>query len=428
MTGRSSRAMQLVSKLYVQYQDVVRAYLSMIGGSVGRLVLSLVYFVCIANVMSIGDFGLFATASATGVMVSRALAFGFMSPLYRVATVKPLLLGTYSLGFLASALLSLPLIALLCTIAYLALFSADMAADVFFRFMVAEIICWRGLETVSNVLNGLGRFGRSAIMVVIGMALRTATALAFLLSPWSSLDAWSGFYLASNVISVTIAIIVFYPRVRLRWKPSLYMRRWADSVSVAGAEILFYVQSEFDKLVVLAIGGPAVSGIYAIIMRLADLTALPVRSFNMLLVQNIMRSSAVIQTPRTRAAIELAIAAVSFLAIGSMGLYLWIIPAGLGRNVAEVSPYVLMVLFVPGFRNLIEYHSELLYATGRTVRRMFNLLVICLLKVALLAGLMKMTLDPATWVPDLNALYLGLYLVSLLLTYPAMATLKPRAI
>ncbi len=58
----------------------------MTGGSAGRLVLSLVYFICVANTLSIDQFGLFATASAAGIILSRGLAFGFMSPLYRVAT------------------------------------------------------------------------------------------------------------------------------------------------------------------------------------------------------------------------------------------------------------------------------------------------------------------------------------------------------
>jgi hypothetical protein len=80
--------------------EVIRAYLSMIGGSAGRLVISLVYFIAIANTLSISEFGLFATASACGIMLSRLMAFGFVSPLYRIATVKTRLLGVYTAGFL----------------------------------------------------------------------------------------------------------------------------------------------------------------------------------------------------------------------------------------------------------------------------------------------------------------------------------------
>ncbi|OLP58370.1 transporter [Xaviernesmea oryzae] len=406
--------------LYDRHHRVVHAYLSMVGGSVVRLVLSLVYFVCVANVLPISEFGLFASASATGVMVSRALAFGFMSPLYRVATVKHRLIGTYTAGFLAGGLLSLPLVMALCTLIYLLLFAQDMASSVFLRFMLAEIICWRGLEVVSNVLNGTGQFARSALMVVIGQALRTLSAVLFYALAFNTLAAWSSFYLASNVLSLAIAITIFYPKVRLRWRPALYVRRWVDSVSVAGAEILFYVQSEFDKLVVLAAGGPEVTGIYAIVMRLADLTALPVRSFNTLLVQQIMRSPAILKRGRTKPMIEAMIAGVSFLAIASMALYLMLFPRGLGGNVAQIAPYVAMVLLVPAFRNLVEYHSELLYATGQTVRRVVNLAGLGALKIGLLSALLAYTTAPGGWVPLLNLVFFAVYATSMILTYPAV--------
>ncbi|HEU4985542.1 MAG TPA: lipopolysaccharide biosynthesis protein, partial [Rhizobiaceae bacterium] len=79
-------------------RGVLRDYLSAVSGSAGRLIFSLAYFVALANALSISDFGLFATASAAGVMLSRILALGFPAPLYRVATVKPHLIGTYTAG------------------------------------------------------------------------------------------------------------------------------------------------------------------------------------------------------------------------------------------------------------------------------------------------------------------------------------------
>ncbi|MBD9649069.1 lipopolysaccharide biosynthesis protein [Ensifer sp. ENS09] len=417
-----------VKALYLRHRALIHAYLSMTGGSAGRLVLSLVYFIAVANTLAIADFGLFATASAAGIMISRVLAFGFMSPLYRVATVKPLLVGTYSAGFLVGAFLSLPLIAVIGAVTFLALFSRDMAAGTFAAFMMAEILCWRGLETAVIVLNGLGRFGRGALLVVIGTAIRTGAALLLALLPWKTLEAWSYLYLLANALGLLVALFWFYPPVRLRWQPRLYFRRWADSVSVAGAEVLFYIQSEFDKIAVLAIGGPAVSGLYAILMRLADLTALPVRSFNTLLVQRIMRTPEAIARWGVRLSIELLVALASFAAIAAMAFYLWVFPDGLGRNVSAAAPIVAMILLVPSFRNLIEYHSELLYATGRTVRRMLNLLIAGIVKVGLLVLLLQTTTDVATWAPALNGIFLVLYALSFGLTYSALRKPTDRVI
>ncbi len=41
---------------------VVRDYLSLFSGSAGRLVVSLLYFIALANTLPTGDFGIFATA------------------------------------------------------------------------------------------------------------------------------------------------------------------------------------------------------------------------------------------------------------------------------------------------------------------------------------------------------------------------------
>ena len=100
-----------------------------------------------------------------------------------------------------------------------------------------------------------------------------------------SLDAWALFYLGATALSFVISFGFFYPRQRIRFRPKLYWRRMADSIYVAGAELLFYLQLEFDKLLVLSIGGPNLAGIYAIVMRLIDLTAIPIRTFTMMLVQ-----------------------------------------------------------------------------------------------------------------------------------------------
>ena len=81
-------------------RGVLRDYFTAISGSAGRLVFSLAYFVALANTLSIADFGLFATASAAGVMLSRILGFGFISALYRVATIRPRLIGTFTGGFI----------------------------------------------------------------------------------------------------------------------------------------------------------------------------------------------------------------------------------------------------------------------------------------------------------------------------------------
>ena len=194
----------------------------------------------------------------------------------------------------------------------------------------------------------------------------------------------------------------------------------ADSIYVAGSEMLFYLQMEFDKLLVLSFGGPALAGLYAIIMRLVDLTAIPIRTFSMMLVQRMMRRPDMLSRFKTKAAVETGIFIVSTMAMASLALILHFFPTLLGRNVAEAAPLMILALFIPGLRNLIEYHAELLFARGQTLIRSINLALLAAMKGLVLIAILASVAQPASLVLVLNAGFAVLYVCSSLLTYSAM--------
>jgi O-antigen/teichoic acid export membrane protein len=158
-------------------------YFAAISGAGGRLVFSLIYFVALANALSLADFGLFATASAAGVMLSRVLAFGFIAPLYRTATIRPRLIGTFTAGFAMMALLSLPLLAAASALTYWLFFAASLSPFIFAAVVIAEALLWRPVEAAIIVNNGLGLFGRGAVLTILGTVFRSALAAIFIFSP-----------------------------------------------------------------------------------------------------------------------------------------------------------------------------------------------------------------------------------------------------
>ena len=302
-----------------------------------------------------------------------------------------------------------------------------MPAAIFAAVLAAETLLWRPVEVVVIVLNGTGRFGRASVMVILGTLLRALAALAFMAWPARDLAAWSGFYLAANAISLAVAAGFLYPRQRLRLRRRSTGGGSAIRSAVAGAEVLFYLQMEFDKLVVLSLGGPHLAGVYAIIMRLVDLTAIPIRTFTMMLVQKMMRTPATLARAGTRAAIEGGVFAVSTLALGALALVLSVFPRLLGDNVSEAAPLVALALLVPGFRNLVEYQAELLFARGQTFLRAVNLALLAALKGGLLWLVLDRTSEIATMVLSLNPVFLILYLASTVLTYGAMRRGRPAS-
>lgn len=399
---------------------VVRDYLAALSGSGGRLVFSLVYFVVLANTLSIADFGLFATASATGVVLSRILSFGYVSPLYRIATVRPALIGTYTAGFIMMSVLSLPVLALAALAMFQLVFAGQMALATFLMVVAAEALLWRPTEAVIIVNNGMGRFGRAAVLVITGTVLRAAAALGLMVSASQTLADWALLYLLANGAALALAVLAFQPRQKLRLRPRLCLRHMRDSLSVCLSDILFYIQMELDKLMVLALGGAQLAGIYAIIMRLVDLTAVPIRTFSMMLVQAIMKRPEHGSGRSTRVLLEIGIFAVSTLGIGVLALMLHLYPGILGSNIAQAAPLVLLALFIPGLRNLVEYHAELLYARGQTLIRAFNLALLAGVKAVLLAWILALQVGEAEMVMWLNGAFAAIYLASALLTYSAM--------
>ncbi|WP_419694302.1 lipopolysaccharide biosynthesis protein [Mesorhizobium muleiense] len=414
------RPLARIRAFVAERRRLVRDYLSAISGAGGRLVFSLAYFIALANTLSIAEFGMFATASAAGVMLSRILGFGFISALYRTATIRPNLIGTFTAGFLLFGAISLPLLAAASYGIYLVFFAGTVPLSVFAAIVFAEALLWRPVEVALIVNNGLGKFGRAALLTILATALRALGAVLFMFASQPTIGAWSWYYIGANTASLLIAFGFFYPRQRLRLRLALYLRRLADSIYVAGAEVLFYLQMEFDKLLVLAIGGPHLAGIYAIIMRLVDLTAIPIRTFSMMLVQRMMRAPELLSRLSVKSGIEGGVFAVSTLALATLAIVLHFFPNALGRNVAEAAPLVALAIYVPGLRNLIEYQAELLFARGQTLVRAINLALLAGLKAVLLTYVLTHILDTPDLVLSLNVVFLLLYLASALLTYSAM--------
>ncbi|MEO1747374.1 MAG: lipopolysaccharide biosynthesis protein [Pseudomonadota bacterium] len=395
-------------------------YLRAVSGDVIRVFIQLFYFYLVANTLTLVEFGLFATASSVGIVLSRVSGLGFLSPLYRIATVKPQLIGTYAAGYLAAVLISLPLVLVIAFGVHAIFFAASMMLLPFFLIVLSEVLMWRSVEAVININKGLERFGTASFIIVFGFAMKAIAAIIFALQASPDLAQWANIYFATQTVAAVLALAFFFPRQQLRFKPALYKRRLPDALSVCGAEVLFYVQSELDKLAVLALGGPAAAGVYSIIMRLVDLTALPVRTFSTLLTQRLMRSPEIMKKLRVRFGFEFGVSLVSTAAMLVMVCFFWVKPDILGANVASTASMLWLVLLVPAFRNLIEYQAELLYGRGQTFIRLLNYGLLGVAKLGLIYALLSTRNDPAIWLVWTNAVFASLYLISASVTYSVL--------
>jgi O-antigen/teichoic acid export membrane protein len=386
------------------------------SGVLGRLVISLVYFLIVANTLTVGDFGLFAAASAVGLVLSRLLAFGFISPVYRVATVRHRLLGAYLGGLGALALVSLPIIAAIAWLVHILFFSGRIGLVVFLIVVAAEVIGGRVMEFSVITLNGLSRFGSAARLVIIASSLRTLAAITFFWGGWRSLEAWAWLNCGAALLGAALGLVVFMPRVRLRFRWQLYPRRLKDAILTAASELAFFAQGELDKVLVLTLAGERTAGVYAIAMRLVDLTAIPVRSFAQLLVQATMRQRIERFRIWPQLRMEGAVAVVSIGGLLAIIALLWPDPGLLGGNVGRAAPLLPLLLLVPAFRNLLEVHSDMLYARELAGGRLLLLIALGGLKFSLMAMVIGGP-EMVAWAIGLNSVFAAVYCASALATY-----------
>jgi O-antigen/teichoic acid export membrane protein len=412
-----SRVARVREMLLRTFRDQFSNYLRVFAGTGVRLGLQAVYFFVLANTLSLHDMGVFASTSSTGIMIGCFAGFGFSSFAFRAAAHKRRALGGHLAVFYAAWLISLPLCVAASLPVFYLLFTTSLTLTAFLSIIVVETATWRIVEMVHQVNNGLGRFGSASLVISLGTAFRAAGTLVFVASGHHDIETWSAIYLVFNTAAMLLAIVLFQPRIRLRWQPSLFFGRFREAFMYAIAYSAFVSQNEIDKVVMLSLADQRTVGIYAIASRLIDFTSVPIRTFYVLYSRKLILEGRAGNKVGRSLGVEVMIATISTAAFACLLAMLWVWPTLLGRNVAIATPLLMVSLAVPAFKNLLEYHSELFFVYQQmTVRA-----VLATSQVALKAGALAMLLisfDGITqWGIWLNAVYIGLYVLSAAIVY-----------
>ena len=275
------------------------------------------------------------------------------------------------------------------------------------------------------VNNGLGRYGSAATVLAGATAFRTLAALAFLASGGGDAARWSLFYLAGNAVAALVFGFLHHPRVKLRFSGKLFALRWQGGVFYTLSYFAFYAQNELDKIVILWLAGARMAGVYAIAMRLLDLTAAPFRPIYVIYTRKLVQAGKqVAGFAKEIVRIEALIAASSLLLFAGLAAVLLLWPNLLGRNVATASGFLLALAATPALRNILEFHSELFFALDRQAVRSAFAIGMVLLKSASMALLIVVFVNENDWARWINMIYLGLVLISL---FSVRALLTPAA-
>jgi O-antigen/teichoic acid export membrane protein len=412
-----SRASRLREMLARTFRAQIASYLQVFAGTGVRLGLQAVYFFILANTLSLHDMGVFASTSATGIMIGCFSGLGFSSFAFRAAAGKRRVLGGYLAVFYVSWLISLPLCLAASLPVFYLLFTTSLSLTAFVVIILVEAGTWRIVEMIHQVNNGLGRYASASFVISLGTALRTAGAVAFVASGRHDIETWSSIYVVFNFAAMVLAVAIYQPRVRLRWRASLFLARVRDALMFAIAYCAFISQNEIDKVVMLSLADQRTVGIYAIASRIIDFTSVPIRTFYVLYSRKLILEVRARNQIGRSLGVEIMIALISTAAFAGLLAMLSIWPHLLGHNIASATPLLFVLLAVPAFKNLLEYHSELFFAYQRmTIRAVLATSQVALKALAL--ALMLISFDGiAEWGVWLNAIYIGLYALSAVIVY-----------
>jgi O-antigen/teichoic acid export membrane protein len=391
----------------------VANYCKVLAGTSARLALQAVYFFLLANTLSLSAMGVFASASAAGLMIASFSGLGFGSLAFRAAAGKPRLLGNYLGLFYGGLLLTTPLGLLAALPVYYWLFDGAISLPAFLGILVVEAVLWRIVEVIATVQNGMGRFTTGALAITTASALRAVGAVAFAFSGGGDVERWALFYVACNVAALLAVWYGFRLPARARWRTRLFVTRFRDGVMFALSYFALNAQGQIDKLIVLSLADARFAGIYAISSRIMDFTALPFRSFYTLYTRKLFGEGKRIKDALGRTLkVEAAILGLSLLGFTALAGLLGLWPHLLGPNVAVAAHLFLLMLLVPAFRNLIEFHGELFFVYGRMTARAAVAVGLVTLNMLALVLLLSSTADVQVIGLWLNAIYGGLYLLS----------------
>ena len=407
-----SRVSRLREKLERNFRAQFTNYLRVFAGTGVRLGLQAVYFFILANTLSLRDMGVFASTSATGIMIGCFSGLGFSSFAFRAAAGKRRALGGHLAVFYVSWLISLPLCLAASLPVFYLLFTTSLSLTAFLLIILVEAGTWRIVEMVHQVNNGLGRYGSASLVISLGTALRTAGAVAFMASGQHDVETWSTIYVIFNLAAMLLAIAVYQPRIRLRWRPALFFGRIREALMFAIAYCAFISQNEIDKVVMLSLADQRTVGIYAIASRIIDFTSVPIRTFYVLYSRKLILEGRDAQQHRPQPQRRSHDRADLHPRLRR--------PAGGAVDLAASSrpqrfvrrPLLSVALAVPAFKNLLEYHSELFFVYQRMTIRAVLATSQVALKAAALALLLSSFDSITQWGVWLNAIYIGLYVLS----------------
>ncbi len=320
-----------------------------------NLLLQAGYFILLARLLGVKEYGIFVGALAFVSLAApySALGSGLLFVQYVSSNAKNfaacwgnILLATLGAGSLITALLYLSAPHLL----------NPASASLILLVALGECICRQLVICISQVFQAFEQLRMTASITLLTSFLRLLAvgALAWFLHHAS---AWQ-WALSSLIVSVLAAIVASATVTALfgrpRFVPRLLLSRLAEgfNYSFAGSTVSIY--NDIDKTMLSHYGMNVANGIYTLAYRIVDVATTPVTSLEVAALPRYFRQSQHGAHAVKNLSFRLAwrAASLGLLMSGCMFLAAPIIPYIVGRGFTESVSALRWLCLIPAFRGL----------------------------------------------------------------------------
>lgn len=339
-----------------------------LAGQLARVAIQAAYFVVLARVLGVREFGVFSALIALSALLVPFSTLGsnvlLIRNVARDASLAAAQWGNTIILTLASGTLMGSLLAGLASRVAPVGVSATTVALIAF----SELVLARLVETAGLVAHAQDRPNRLAIYPVALNGLRLA-AVAWISTTGSvRLDDWAvAYFLATLVVSVVAVCEITYSIGGLSANLRAYRAEWRDGILFAVGLSSQTIYNDIDKAMLGRLAVAVETGAYSAAYRIIDMVYTPVRAIASAAYPRFFRYGSAGAVSVVRFARHLAPFVLGYCALASTALFILadMVPLILGTDYSAAVPLVRALAVVPLLRGIAYLAADSLAGIGR---------------------------------------------------------------
>ena len=344
-----------------------RRFGKMLSGMSIRLVVQMTYFVLLARFLGPRDYGLFAAATSTTIILSTLGGIGAEVLLAKYVSRGDLDLRTGLRCALGNLLVGAPLLLAAAFVINVTLASPGLPIAATAAICVSDTMLFRLTGIAASAHLAVDRVWRSvSAQIGVTAARLVAVAGATLALPTGSLLAWCLAYLAATALAGVVAMAPLRrelgplrPIVRRAW-----LREGVFFALSTGAQVAYY---EVDKPLVSRLISAEAAGLYAAATRIIDAASMPIFSIVNVMMPRFFRHGARGARSSLAFARRLLVPVAAFGLAIPAAVYLAspYVPLLLGRKYAAAQEIMLWLSLMPLITGCFFIAGDVLTSTGK---------------------------------------------------------------